>query len=142
MSYINAIRQVSGAPQVLGGAADIVGYVPVVGGSFSEYLSKAKGAMPPDVSTSEVWALAGAAAGGVVGARHGHWVLGAVGGASIARNAPALLKAHERRYAVCNLMQTGVGVLASLWAKNHPAIGFVLGNLGAGLALHFSGVRK
>jgi len=71
-----------------------------------------------------------------------HRVLGAVGGASLGRNVPALLDPEYRRDALCNMAHTGSGVLGSLIAKAHPGVGFVLGYLLGGAIIHFGGFRK
>lgn len=84
--------------------------------------------------------LGGAAAGAYFYKKHR--VLGAIGGASLARNAPALLKDDSRREALCNMGQTGAAIYASQMMKGSPVIGFLIGHLAAGAALHFSGLRK
>lgn len=81
---------------------------------------------------------AGFLAGGLLGAQRGHWLLGAISGASILTNAPAALKQETRNEALWNLAQTHGGVFASLLMKENKAFGFALGYLAVGIARYLS----
>ncbi len=144
MSHLGAIRDAAGSGRHLARIAGLVEQPPqVLGASFSEYLQRSRASTPPDVTTPEIWTLAGAIGGGLVGSRYKHPWLGVLAGASAGRNLPALaLRPEERELALCNLAQTGGGVAASLMFKAHPAWGFILGYIGAGLAIHLGGFRK
>jgi hypothetical protein len=137
--YLNQAKSIVGAPRHLARLSHVVG--DAAPASFQKYLADARASAPRDVTTSEVGTLAGAAAGLVIGHHFDHWLLGVIEGASLGRNVPALFKAGERRFALCNLAQTTSGVAGSLVAKGHPVIGFLLGYLGAGLAISFTGFR-
>ncbi len=93
-----------------------------------------------------IGSAAGLVVGGMVGYKHGHWMLGVISGTSIGTNVPALLSTETRSEALWNLAQTHGGVLASLAAKDEgskkKAVLFVLGYLGVGLARHFYGEGK
>ncbi|MES2179843.1 MAG: hypothetical protein V4550_18425 [Gemmatimonadota bacterium] len=86
-----------------------------------------------------IGSAAGLVAGGIIGAKHGHWVLGAISGCSIGTNAPALLNAATRNEAVWNLAQTHAGVFASAAMKTNSALGFVIGFLAVGAARYYYG---
>jgi len=100
---------------------------------------------PPDVSGNNTATVVGAGIGGLYGATKGHGVLGIIGGASVARNVPALLRTTERRLALCNLGETGFAVACSLAAKRKSwgtqALAFVGGRIIAGAVTYFAGLR-
>lgn len=89
---------------------------------------------------------AGLAAGGIIGAKHGHWALGAISGFSIFTNAPALLKPETRGEAFWNLAQTHGGVIGALAMKDDSskkkALGFALGYLALGVVRYVYGESK
>ncbi len=118
------VNQFAGSPQALLGSQTLGDY--------------ARAGGPPKIEWG-VATAAGVVAGGIIGAKHGHWLLGAMSGGSIFTNAPALLKADTRKEAAWNLAQTHGGVLASLAMKNNQALGFVLGWLAVGAARYFYG---
>lgn len=92
--------------------------------------------------TSIHWGIgtaAGAVAGGLIGAKYGHWVVGAISGGSVFTNAPALLSAGTRKEAFWNLVQTHGGVLASLAMKNNSFLGFLIGYIAVGFAREYYG---
>jgi hypothetical protein len=71
-----------------------------------------------------------------------HRVLGVIGGGSLGRNLPALLKADQRKDALCNMGQTAAAIAGSRMFKGHPVWGFILGTVIGGAAIEFSGVKK
>lgn len=101
--------------------------------SVEEFLRDVKATAPPDVKDGAT-TVAGAAAGAFLWKRHR--VLGLLGGGSLGRNVPALFRPSERRAALCNIGQTGGGVLGSLIIGGAP--GFILGWLGAGVLIYFN----
>lgn len=126
-----------GTSRNLARLSSVVGSVPVLGGSsaLGPMLARAKAAAPQDVKDG-VGTLVGAAVGALVGQRKGgHWVLGAIGGASLGRNVPALVSSDIRSIAAGNLAVTGAGIAGSLLFKRHPVIGFLLGTLAGGVAV-------
>lgn len=98
-----------------------------------------------DKSQIEFGALSavGLAAGGIIGAKHGHLVIGAISGTSLLTNAPHLLDSDNRPEALWNLAQTQGACLAAMSAKNEPAkrraLLFVLGWLGVGALRYIYG---
>lgn len=90
--------------------------------------------------------LIGGAVAGVVGAFawKNHPVLGFIGGESLGNNIPALFAAEQRRDALCNMAQTGAGMLGAHLLPSSAtsrAIGFVVADILAGLLLSASGLR-
>jgi hypothetical protein len=77
---------------------------------------------------------AGAVAGGIIGAKHGHWLIGALAGGSLFTNAPHLLDVDTRGEAFWNMAQVAAGTLASLRMPENKGVGFVLGWAIAGIA--------
>ncbi len=126
-----ASRQVARLADVFGAKTSVLASSPMKALSASEHARDVKDGVPT---------LAGAAAGAILW--RDHRVLGAVAGASLARNVPALLRASERSSATWNLATTGGGVLGSLVVKNHPIAGFVAGVVAAGFVLHSLGVKR
>lgn len=82
---------------------------------------------------------AGAVAGGIIGAKHGHPLLGAISGWSTFTNAPALLDKNTRNEAFWNLAQTHGGVLGSLAMPDNRGLGFALGYIALGFARYYYG---
>jgi hypothetical protein len=81
-----------------------------------------------------VGTAAGAVAGGIIGVKHGHWLIGALAGGSLFTNVPHVLNATTRSEALWNMAQVATGSLASLRMPENKAIGFVLGWAIAGIA--------
>ncbi|MDO8681567.1 MAG: hypothetical protein Q7R30_23885 [Acidobacteriota bacterium] len=134
--YFNRARQgLVKANSVLGSTAAVVRRPSTVG----EFVSGLNLEARPDVTTNELTPLVGAAAGAYLW--NEHRVLGALGGYSLARNAPALLRPNERRFAMCNMGVTGAGIAGSLVFKNYPTVGFLIGWAGASLAVHIGKLR-
>lgn len=85
--------------------------------------------------------------GTVIGAATGavlwkeHRVLGAIGGASLGRNLPALLSSSTRRFALCNMGVTSAGVVGSMLFKNSPIVGFGIGWLAGNAIVYFGKYR-
>jgi transcriptional accessory protein Tex/SPT6 len=75
--------------------------------------------------------LGGAVVGALAFKRHR--VLGAIGTAMVAANAPALTSDAKREIALYNVAQTGAAVGGSLLWKQHPVLGFIAGTLSASL---------
>lgn len=90
----------------------------------------------PDNIPDTAGTAVGLAAGAFLWKRHRF--LGAIGGASLGRNLPALLKPEHRWSAIRNLLTTGAGVGGSLLAPRNRIVGFVLGSLAGGLATYFT----
>lgn len=109
------------------------------GSAVAEFVRGAGGSVDPGIQDG-VGTLAGAAAGAILWGKHR--VLGAIGGASLGRNAPALLNPSQRREALCNMGVTGTAVALSCVAERHPVIGFVVGLVAAEVAVHYGGLRK
>jgi hypothetical protein len=91
-----------------------------------------------DVPDTKLTAV-GAVAGAVFWSEHR--VLGLVGGASLARNLPALVNGDTRKFAARNMMTTGGGVLGSLALPSRPVLGFAVGTLAGGGAAYYLGLR-
>ncbi len=108
----------------------------------SQALASHVAAMPPPAIQWGIPTAAGLVAGGIIGYKHDHWLLGAMSGASLFTNAPHLLKSETRGEAFWNLAQTHGGVFGSLAMKDNKAAGFVLGWLAIGIARHFYGAGK
>lgn len=101
-------------------------------------------ALPAGEPPDGVGTLAGLVTGGILWSDHR--VLGMLLGASLGRNAPALLQTETRRAAACNIAQTTGGVVGSLalggGGTSFQVAGFVAGWLAAGAALYYGGVRE
>lgn len=93
--------------------------------------------------TPEIKDTFGTVAGAGVGAYFvkKHRVLGAIAGASVGRNAPALLNAAERKDALINMAITAAGIAGSIMLPKHKVLGFVGGFVGANVAAHFAKLR-
>ena len=113
---------------------------PAPSGSLMEHLQSMSADRVPD----GVQTVAGAAAGYLVASKYypEHPVLGTIGGASVGRNVPALLKPELRRHALCNMGQTGAAIAGSRMLEAHPVWGFILGHVVGGAVIHVAGLRK
>lgn len=89
----------------------------------------------------DIGSIAGGVVAGYYGLKHGHPVLGAIGGMSAGRNLPLVFKPEQRRGALVNMAHTGAGVLGSLAAKKHPGWGFALAWVATGVAIHYFNLR-
>lgn len=109
-------------------------------GSLMEHVQQMSHDRVPD----GVQTPAGAAAGYLVASKYypEHPVLGVIGGASVGRNVPALLKSDLRTHALCNMGQTGAAIAGSLMVEKHPVWGFILGHVVGGAVIHVAGLRK
>ncbi len=139
-SYLEHLKRVTGSNQQIARVANVVG-ASGSSSAISRFLANAEAEAARDVPDG-VGTVAGAAVGALVGMkRGGHPVLGAIGGASLGRNMPALLHPADRRIALCNMGETGFAMACSLAAPRHPAIAFVVGDLIARAVIHFGGLR-
>lgn len=107
-------------------------------GASTSFLQDLRSGVTPDLKTLAPLGV-GAAAGAYFWKRHR--VLGGLAGGVIGANGPALLEAHSRRDALCNIGQVGSGVIGSKLMKRRPVVGFILGWLGGGAVTHFAGLR-
>ncbi len=142
-NYLDKISDVTGATRTTARVANVIGstaLAPRQGTALGSMLDRAKAVAPRDVKDG-VGTLAGAAAGAIIGHRHGHWLLGGLSGASIGRNGPALLRPSERKAAMHNLAVTHAGVAGSLVFKQHPAIGFIIGAVAGEIGSHYWGLK-
>lgn len=143
--YINGIEAIAGAKRSTARLADVLGAdttalaVSAEPSSTRDFLRAVKAEAPPDV-TDGIGTIAGLGAGIVLFPEHR--VLGAIGGASLGRNIPALLKSEERNLAIANMGQTGAAIAGSRLCHNRPVLGFFLGWLAGGAAIYFGGFRK
>lgn len=149
-NYLRGIDEVSGASRSLARFSSAFGseVAPRRGSSMSEFVQGISGARSLDDVPS------GGSAGSVIGLVAGgllwreHRVLGAIGGASLGYNAPWLFQEEHRRAAVCNVAQTGAGIAGSLLLQGggetitRGVLGYVLGYLAGGAAIHLGGFRK
>ncbi len=109
--------------------------------TVGEFLSSI-GASHPTSEPDNVTLVAGGAIGAVLYKKNR--VLGAIAGASIGRNVPAVLHVENRRNALCNMGETGAGVVGSLLGERygHPVVGFAVGWLAGKAAVFYGGFRK
>lgn len=107
--------------------------------TLSDFLAQARAQAPRDVADG-AGTVVGAAAGALLWG--GHRVLGLIGGASLGRNIPALLREGERKMALGNLSATGAGIAGSLFWRAHPVWGFVFGHVAGSVAAYFAGFRE
>lgn len=146
-SYLNKAKDASGVSRLKGRVQTVLGDDPApqtamtkAPGSTASFL-RSVGNVPRDVSDD--WkTLGGLAAGAVLVKKHR--VLGAIGGASLARNIPALLHVEERKYALRNLGTTGLAVVGSLMGGRKPlgrVAGFAAGWLVGGIVTYTIGLR-
>ena len=113
----------------------LVGTAPSIGGFFRDVNESRPTDVPDGIGT-----LAGAAVG-IYAYRGTHPVLGAFGGASLARNVPALFDGGLRKIAVGNMIQTGAGIAGSLYMPKNPALGFAVGFVIGGVVKYYGGLR-
>lgn len=144
--FLNKAKDASGVKQFKGRVSTVLGDAPPQqaltkpAGSTGDFL-RSVGNVPRDVPDD--WKTIGGLAAGAVLVKK-HRVLGAIGGASLARNIPALLHAEERKYALRNLGTTGLAVAGSLVAGKKPLRrvgGFVAGWLVGGIVSYAVGIR-
>jgi hypothetical protein len=126
------MESVIGAQSMIARAADAIGAVPapVRPSSMQDYLRKLSINAPKDINDG-IGTVVGAGAGYYLWKKH-KW-LGAIGGASIGRNIPAVVHGVDRNIAFANMAQTGAGVAGSIFWKKYPKLGFVGGWLVGGL---------
>lgn len=138
--YLTHVEAVTGYRRNLARVSKFTRNEPTLLGS--QALATHVAAVPPSNIEWGIPTAAGLAAGGLIGAKHGHWLLGAMSGASLFTNVPHLLKAETRGEAFWNIVQTHGGVLASLAMKENKAAGFALGYLAVGIARYIYGGGK
>lgn len=131
--YLVAADKVTGYHRTLARVNQLANHVEGLPNSVTSHL---QGAGQPSIEYGMASA-AGLVAGGIIGAKHGHWLLGSISGGSIFTNIPALIKPETRSEAFWNLLQTHGGVIASLGAKENKPLGFVLGFLAIGAVRYF-----
>lgn len=153
--YVNGLEAVTGIGRSAARAYTVLGAAlatsPAPSGSSTELA-------PPAGSTTnflrEIGATrdvpdtigtgAGVLVGGLAGWKLGHPVIGAIVGASIGRNGPALVRPEQRKLALRNLITTGGGVATSLFfggSWGTRALTFVGGAIASGVAAHFAGLK-
>lgn len=127
------VENVTAAKKSLARLADVLGAAPAPlrPTSLQDYLRKLSIDAPRDVRDG-LSTVGGALAGAYLTPKH-RW-LGAIGGASLGRNLPALLQKTDRNIALANMGQTGAGLAGSLMMRRHPRWGFVIGWLLGGFA--------
>jgi hypothetical protein len=136
-SYLNHLKAVASPRAEIARAANIIGAAGGGSSSLTKFLDDMRDSAPRDVEDG-IPTLAGAVIGTFYGYRRKHWLLGAIGGASLGRNLPALVHAGDRTIALKNLGTTGFAVGCSLMSRKHPAIGFVVGDVLARAAIYFA----
>ena len=129
-AYMDSVEGATGYKRELGRLHKLAGRPPTLLGSHA--LATLGREAPPSSIEWNIGSAAGLIAGGIIGGKHGHWLLGAISGASLFTNVPALLKPGSRQEAFWNLAQHHGAVLASLAMQQNRALGFVLGYLGVG----------
>jgi hypothetical protein len=121
----------------------LVGTAPTMTGFFRGINADRPADVPDHIGT-----LIGAAVGGYVGGvslkgshpvRDG--ILGAISGASVGRNVPALFQDDVRKLALRNLVTTGSAVVMSRYMENSPILGFGIGWLAGGAVAYFGGLK-
>ena len=130
MDYGNAVDIVTDYRAQFGRVTDL----PLVGPLTGPLKSFAK---PPGIKDGILTAV-GAAVGAYLWKQHR--VLGALGGASLGRNLPAVLT-HDRYNALYNMAVTGVAIMGARTYQKHPVYGFAGGWTVANLATYFAGRR-
>lgn len=136
--YLVVADRVTGYHRTLSRANQLASHVEGIPAPVANHL---QGAGKPEIEYG-IASAAGLVAGGIIGAKHGHWLLGSISGASVFTNVPALIKPETRSEAFWNMLQTHGGVIASLGAKENKALGFVLGFLAVGAVRYFYGGEK
>ena len=127
------LESVTSAKKTLARMADVLGAAPepVRPKTLQDYLRQLSINAPRDINDG-AGTLVGAGLGYYFGGKRRHKWLGAIGGASLGRNLPALLS-HDRGLALANMGVTGAALAGSLYMKRHPKTGFVVGWLLGGL---------
>lgn len=138
MTYLEHVKKATGVPRDIARAADLVGSRG--GADVQRFFDRVTAGVSQDIPYG-TGTLVGAAAGGAVGLVKGHMWLGAIAGASLGHNLPALMT-KDRRLAMVNMGETGFAVACSLASKQHPFWGFVVGRLIAGAVSHYAELRK
>lgn len=138
MNFLDKVKKSTGIDRDFARASNIIG--DSGGSTLSKLLGKADDSIH-DVSDN-IGTLAGSAAGAILGYSKGHPVLGALIGGSLGRNVPALLRAADRRNAMCNVAETGFAVAVSVATPKHPAIAFIIARLVAGAVTHYAKIRE
>lgn len=132
--YLKHVEGVTNYRRNLARVSKLTGSAPTLLGSHA-LATHVQGAAPK--IEWGVGTAAGLVAGGIIGAKHGHWLLGSVSGASVFTNVPALLKPEQRKEAFWNLAQTHAGIFASMAVKDDSAgkktARFLLGYLAVGV---------
>ena len=130
---MDKIESATSAKRSLARLADVLGAVPEPArpSSFEDFLRRISIDARRDVSDG-LGTLGGAAAGSLLWREHRF--LGLIGGASLGRNLPAMLRPQDRAAAFSNMAVTGTAVFSSLCLPRYPKLGFVLGWLIGGLA--------
>lgn len=139
MSYVNKLTQISGFSTELARASNVIG-VGDGSGVVSKIMTAARNEARFDVGDG-IGTIAGAAAGAIYGQGHRHPWLGAIGGSSLGRNLPALLKPTDRRVALCNLGETGLAIMFSRASPRHPVWAFLIGRVLGGAVTRIGGLR-
>jgi hypothetical protein len=152
MKYLNGVDGVTGAQRTMARLATVLGAVAPAAAApstalavqakpsvVSTFIRDLRSEVPPDVKDG-IGTVLGAGAGAYLW-RKKHVYLGGIGGASLGRNLPALMKPEQRMQAIRNLSVTSAGMLGSFALPKNPAIGFVLGWLAGGAATYFGGLR-
>jgi hypothetical protein len=139
--YLDRFSRATGAQQSVARLSDVLG--DSGGSSLSKFLKDAKADAPPDVEDG-VGTVVGVVAGAVVGNRYGgHWVLGAIGGASLGRNLPALLDPSMQRTALCNMGGTAAAIAVSSTRATTTGrvAAFVVTEIAANLVCYYGKLR-
>ncbi len=136
-AVVGAKRSIARVTEVLG-AEDTAQLATRLPSSTADYLRDVRGMVPAGIRDG-AGTLAGAAAGAILVGNHR--VLGTIGGASLGRNLPAIFDSATRREALCNMGQTGVGIVGSLLMPNARVAGFLVGWLAGGIGVHFGNLR-
>lgn len=142
-SYLSSIPGVS---QQANRLATILGVdkappAPAPPSAMASFLSNLRTEATPDIRDG-VGTLAGGVAGLILGMRHKHPVLGAIAGASVGRNGPALLKPYDRRLALLNMGETGGAILGAKMFPRHPVWGFLIGYVATSATVAAAGWRR
>lgn len=105
--------------------------------SMKNFLQRV-GATAPHTVKDGAGTLVGAVAGMYLGNKKKHKWLGLIGGASLGRNVPALLRNDDRPFAIKNLLMTGGATAGSLYWKKHPVLGFLVGLAATGTVAYWN----
>lgn len=141
------LKKVPGVPSQAARLATVLGAGPALApgaqpSSIMSFLNKLRSEAQPEIKDG-IGTLVGAAAGYYYGNRRHHPWLGAIAGASIGRNAPVVvMQPFDRRAAILNMAETGVGIFAARRFPRHPVIGFLAGMIGASALVTAAGWRR